>query len=498
MKQADVIKQKVKAYCESQGMLKDGDKVLVGVSGGADSVCLLFLLSEMEKELHLHLRVVHVCHGIRREAGEDAAYVQELCKRLGVPFAKYDVDVPALAKREGLSEEEAGRNARYQVFAAQAAKWREEDAGGTVKIALAHHAGDRAETLLFHLFRGSGLKGLKSIPPMRKTEEKGVLVVRPLLCLERSEIEEYLRENGISYCQDCTNLGDTYVRNRIRHHVLPFAEEQICKGAVRHVNQAAEMLAEAEEYLCGQTDQAFLRCVKHVGDGFQTDVASFLEEPPILQKRMITEMLCRLTSDQKDLGAVHVEAVRDLFYGESGRSVDLPYDVHGSREYSRVILRRGREGGRDAVLKEAGEIKVDLTPVSEAPLTISFGGFHFEIQSFLRKKNSIIPEKTYTKWFDYDKIKDTLFIRTRKTGDFLMIKGSDGRPVRKSLKDYFITEKVPRDQRESLPLLTEGQHVLWISGRRISEAYKVDEETKKVLCVRILGREELNEKTEDE
>jgi len=501
MKQADQIKQKVKAYCESQGMLKDGDKVLVGVSGGADSVCLLFLLRELQKERCLDLRVVHVNHGIRREAGEDAAFVRELCRKLDVPFFLEAVDVPALAKRDGLSEEEAGRNARYQAFEIHAANWRREagskESGDGVKIALAHHAGDRAETLLFHLFRGSGLKGLASIPPIRTTGEEGVLVIRPLLCLTRDEIEAYLGEKGISHCQDATNEEDAYARNRIRHHVLPYAEEEICRGAVRHVNQAAELLAEAESYLEKETELALSRCASRERDGYQVDAEGFVKEPAILQKRMVAEILRRLSSDQKELGTVHVEAVRDLFYGETGRSFDLPYGLRGSREYAKVLIGRcEKTSGCDASANDAESVP-GLDALTQAPQKVVFGGKIFEFQVFFYKKTGTIPEKTYTKWFDYDKIKDTLFVRTRRTGDYVMIKGPGGGAVRKPLKEYFITEKIPRDQRESLPLLAAGQHVLWIVGRRISEAVKVDEGTKRILQVRVLLDEEQDKETED-
>ena len=535
MKSMDNIVKKVWEYSESLGMLEAGDRILTGVSGGADSVCLLFLLHEIQKRIPISLRVVHVCHGIRKEAGEDAEYVKSLCEKLEIPFEREDVDVPALAKREGLSEEEAGRRARYEIFEAKAKKWlgetrlervttesMESTSGSTkptaegmeptvtygrVKIALAHHAGDRAETLLFNLFRGSGLKGLASIPPMRETKAAGVMVIRPLLCLTREEIEEYLADQEIAYCQDATNAGDEYARNRIRHHILPYAEEEICHGATAHLNQAAELLAETEEYLRQQTDAARKECVssfdgqlkvqfegllegqsKENSKELRITCDSFARFPALIQKRLLLELLLELSPGAKDIGAVHVEMVRKLFSGESGREADLPFGIHARREYDHVILERnaGEEAQENGASSELIE-KEQMIPLSElsekGSLTISWGEDSFQFRSFPYEKKDQIPENTYTKWFDYDKIKNTLSIRTRRPGDYLMIRGGDGRPVRKRLKEYFITEKFPRRDRETLPLLVEEGQVLWITGHRISEAYKVEECTKTILQV---------------
>jgi tRNA(Ile)-lysidine synthase len=509
-------------------MLEAGDRILTGVSGGADSVCLLFLLHEIQKHIPITLRVVHVCHGIRKEAGEDADYVKSLCEKLAIPFEREDVDVPTLAKKEGLSEEEAGRRARYEIFETKAKAWlMEEEANlvtarstkptsgstkptvtyGRVKIALAHHAGDRAETLLFNLFRGSGLKGLASIPPMRETKAAGVTVIRPLLCLTREEIEEYLAEKKIAYCQDATNAGDEYARNRIRHHILPYAEQEICHGATAHLNQAAELLAETEEYLRQQTSAARKACVgsfegqselqfegllegqsKEHSKELRITCDSFDRFPALIQKRLLLELLLELSPGAKDIGAVHVEMVRKLFYGESGREADLPFGIHARREYDQVILERSTDpearGEGDAADLMEKEEKISLSELAEKGfLTIPWGEDSFLFHVLPYEKKDQIPEKTYTKWFDYDKIKNTLSIRTRRSGDYLMIRGGDGCPVRKRLKEYFITEKLPRRHRETLPLLVEEGHVLWITGHRISEAYKVEEHTKTILQV---------------
>ena len=215
-----ILEKQVKEYCDRHQMLERGDRVVLGVSGGADSVCLLFVLLALRRELDLQLHVVHVNHGIRIEAGEDAAYVSALCEAHQVPFYLYEKDIPALAKEWSCSEEEAGRRVRYEAF--------EEVLRQQCcqKIAVAHNSNDRAETMLFHLFRGTGLTGLAGIRPVRGQ------IIRPLLCVDRAQIETYLTEKQISYRHDATNDCDDYTRNKIRHHILPYAEQEIVKGSV--------------------------------------------------------------------------------------------------------------------------------------------------------------------------------------------------------------------------------------------------------------------------
>ena len=516
MKKTDLLEKKVFSYCEANRMLSAGDCVVVGVSGGADSVCLLFLLCAFRKRLSLSLKVVHVNHGIRPDAQRDADYVKALCDKLDLPFTQVNANVREIADNRGISEEEAGREVRYRAFSECAAAFLREKsecgdptrelrmhnnpaaegslAAGNVKIALAHHMGDRAETLLFHLFRGSGLKGAGSIAPVRRTKE-GFQIIRPLLCLMREEIEDYLSEKGVAFCQDSTNAGDEYARNRIRHHILPYAQEEICQGAVRHLNEFAELAGDTERYLQAQTDLLRNACAEYAADGADTvcriRIAPFLQADPLLQKRLLLELLMEISPGRKDIGALHVKAVLDLFTGESGRSRALPFKIVARREYDHVILDRkvlshknARSEASPDKIAPGEPTEVLLSSLSETGrIEINYGRYSFLFEELSHEKNGVIPENTYTKWFDYDKIKDTLYIRTRKTGDYLTIRGAGGKPIRKTVKDYMITEKIPRDLREELPLLAQGEEILWIPGYRISESYKVNEGTRRILRI---------------
>ena len=337
-------------------MLKAHDRVVAGISGGADSVCLLFVLLEWAKQVPLSLAVVHVNHGIRPEAGEDARYVAELCKSQGIPFYPVNVDVRKNAKQKKCSEEEAGRMARYEAFARTAEDFHAD------KIAVAHNGNDCSETMLFHLFRGSGLRGLAGIRPVRDN------IIRPILCLERREIEEYLTERGITYCQDATNEGDDYTRNRIRHHILPYAESEIVSGCVSHMMQTAKMLSETEEYMEWQTEEAMKRCVR----GNVIEPEAFLLQHPIIRQRILYTLVTSMTPSGKDVSYVHIRNLLTLFTEKGNRSICLPYGIVGRRSYDKVILDRKEdiEKERDGEQRN-GRVSDKVIQAWEIPIDIN-------------------------------------------------------------------------------------------------------------------------------
>lgn len=446
-------------------MLEPGDRVIAGISGGADSVCLLFMLLEWSRRQPLDLAVVHVNHGVRPEAGKDAAYVENLCRSKGIQYYLTEVNLREEALRRKCSQEEAGRRIRYEAFEKAALDYKGN------KIAVAHNSNDRSETMLFHLFRGSGIRGLAGIPPKREN------IIRPLLCLERGEIEAYLGGRGISWCEDVTNASDDYTRNRIRHHILPFAEQNIASGCVRHMCRSADMLSETEDYLEQQTQIAIGQCLTgetpNLEGRRELMVEPFLKQHPAMQKRVLFALVKELTPMQRDITYVHIRELMSLFTTRSNRSICLPFGIRGRREYERVLLETQRE---------------------DNSLTLSMEDLDFSLFSY--EKNGKLPQNEYTKWFDYDKIEKPLVLRSRQIGDYLTIANREGELIHKSLKDYMITKKIPRDLRESIPVLAQENHVIWLIGYRISEYYKVSENTKRVLQVQLKGKSvETEEKT---
>ena len=477
--------EKVKKYIAGYQMIASGDVVVAGVSGGADSVCMLLMLCELAKEMDFHLYAVHVHHGMRADADQDADYVKKLCESLQVPFYLKKVDMERYAEENGLSPEEAGRILRYLAFEELGEEKTAETSNQCAyKIAVAHNRNDRAETMLFHLFRGSGLRGLGSIRPVRDR------VIRPLLCLERAEIETYLAGSGVTYCIDSTNDEDTYTRNKIRHHILPYAEEQICKNVVSHIVDASQILAETQEYVHKQAILAYERCAipqKDDKGSVILDLNRLRAEDPFLQKLILLQGIEQLTSHRKDITGEHLVALLKIINTGGSKELIFPYGLIVQKEYDTLVINK-RPGKEDCDIPEKiqGYPSVPIAVPGEVTVP-GLGVLEFQFlpqEDFFYKKGQIIPEKTYTKWFDYDKITTVLLLRTRQAGDYLTI---DKALRKKSLKEYMINEKIPKMQRERIYLLADGPHILWVPGYRISQYYKVNENTKRILQVRLRG-----------
>ncbi|MEI3169442.1 MAG: tRNA lysidine(34) synthetase TilS [Lachnospiraceae bacterium] len=457
--------KKVRDYMREHEMTAPGDAVIVALSGGADSVCLLTVLKQLATPEFL-LRAVHVHHGIRgAEADRDEAFAQKLCESLSVPLCVAYCHVPAYAAEHGLSEEEAGRILRYQVLEKEAGKWEQElPAGSRVKIALAHHRDDNAETILHHLLRGSGLTGLAGIRPVQGRR------IRPLLCVGREEIRAYLEAGHISWCEDSTNQSPDYTRNRIRSQVLPLLKTAVNEQAEEHILQAGQIIGQADAYLRQQAEEIWQEAVC----GREEDLAAipltaFARQPEILKTYLIRHMLDQLHPGWKDIGSRHFTAIAELAGKPVGSRLDLPGGLMARTGYETLEIVRKTE--REVSVKTEsgadGEIHGRQT-VPELHMTV-----------FSRQKDQEIPKNQYTKWFDYDKIKGTLSVRTRRTGDYLILPSGGS----KTIARYMIDEKIPKEKREQILLLAEGSHVLWVVGFRISEYYKIEEHTENILQV---------------
>ena len=483
------IEAKVREFIEKEKLIQKGDRILLGLSGGADSVCLFYLLLGLREKLGFELRSVHVHHGIRRQAEGDVSYVMRLCEKEDVPCCVFREDVPAYAKENGLGEEEAGRILRYRDFRKCLEKWEREDAGQSrFKIATAHHENDQAETVLFQLFRGCGLSGLRGMLPERGN------IIRPILCLSRKEIEAYLRKKGICWREDETNASEDYSRNKIRHQILPVAEAEISRGAVSHIGKTAQILREAEGYIKRQTKDACERILSGPDGFWVLDLELLLREDVFLQKQIILYGLERVLPARKDIGAVHVEDILKLVQKQGNGELHLPGGTQVQKIYGKLVIfpenGEKRQAALPFFLQEAGGFlygekkplfraeKFDLS--DEETVKRCFG-----IQN-LSEIMECIPEKTYTKWFDYDKIKTSFCLRHRESGDYLSI---DQAMNHKSLRRYLIEMKLPASCRDRIWLFADASHVIWVPGGRISSYYKVTKQTKTILQIEICAGE---------
>lgn len=448
--------QKTADYMKKQKMAFAGEKIVLGLSGGIDSVCLFHIL----RELGYPLEAVHVHHGIRgAEADRDEAFAKALCKKFHIPFHGYAFDVPKISRERHLSVEETGRLLRRQAFTEVMEKT------GAKKIALAHHGNDQAETFLFHLSRGTGLKGLSAMKPA-----DGVYI-RPLLWAERREIEAYAGKMGYEYVEDGTNASEEYTRNKIRHRILPVLEE-VNPKTVSHICRAAEKLQGIQEYIDREAQKLFQDSVRAEEEALFLQEQPFLKADPVIQMPVLQKCVECMTGSLVDITEEHLQKLLCLFGLQTGKEVHLPKDLTAVRTYDGIRLFFRQE----FVVPEPVMIPLDGV--------CRFGDLTVQVTVEDWEEGKNIPIKTYTKCFDYDKITENVFLRTRKIGDFLEINKEHGK---KSIQDYLVNEKVPKEKRDQVVLLAEGSHVLWVVGKRISEYYKVTEKTKKVLKVQVNG-----------
>ncbi|MBQ8804488.1 MAG: tRNA lysidine(34) synthetase TilS [Tyzzerella sp.] len=455
--------EKVKKYVEEWHMLKKEDRVIAGISGGADSICLLFVLLELQQTIGFDVVAVHVNHGLRGEEADcDEAYVKQICREHGILCVSYFENVELIAKNRKQSTEEAGRDVRKYFFGKALQEY-----DGT-KIALAHHKNDSAETFLMNLARGTGLKGLGGIYPVQGD------IIRPLLCVERNEIEAYLDKQGIRYCVDKTNASDEYTRNRVRNHILPYLEKEVNAKTVSHIDETMAYIRQVQAFLEEQVELYLKASVEKKRNGYLVFAEKYQEIPDAIKPLLLKKLLADVAGYEKDLEASHVKGVEELFAKQVGRKVDLPYQMEGKRIYEGVLISK----------KEL--------PVSEKPEGILFSPRQtvycfgkYKITCRILEQKEIAEksvENSGTKWFDYDIIKNGISFRTRRAGDYITIH-ADGRTQK--LKSYFINEKIPQEERDDILLIADGSHILWIVGYRLNPAYQINKHTKHVLEIQI-------------
>lgn len=458
-------------------MLTCGDRVIAGVSGGADSVCLFLMLLELREKIGFDLIAVHVHHGLRGEAADqDQQFVEALCEQHRIPLEIFRVNLESIAKKRKQSLEEAGRMVRREAFDSVCKKY-----GGN-KIALAHHQNDNAETLLWNLSRGTGLDGLGGIRPVNGK------FIRPLLCMNRKEIEEYLAKRKQSYCIDETNAGTDYTRNKLRHLVLPILEEQVNSAAVRHMNETMEQIWELQEYMQEQVEAAYQECVQEHFEKacwIQIQQKSFETFPELIKKMVIRKGMEQVGGKKRDLSHKHVDVMMELMNKQVGRTLDLPYEMHAKRNYEGIRLEKQRtySFGEEKKAEIMQECMAELNIPGETILADRDLKLRCKI---LEKPKNLsikdIPQKIYTKWFDYGIIKSSLYIRTRQAGDIIVI---DEKGHQKKLKNWFVDEKIPKEVRDSQLLLAENNEILWVLGHRMSQAYQVKQSTKWILQIEV-------------
>ena len=417
-----------------------GDTVAVALSGGSDSMALLYYMLKNAKKYSINVIGLNVEHGIRGENSiSDTEFVKAYCKKHDIPLICYSVDSLQRAKTEKLSIEQAARVCRYECF---------NDAitsGKCDKIATAHHLSDNAETVLLNLFRGTGIKGVAGISSVRKDK-----IVRPMLSVSKEQITKYIEENAIPFVTDETNLTNDYTRNYLRNKIIPQVKE-LFPEMEKSVERLSRIARVEDEYMDEEAD----KIVQINEDFVQITLSSHLA---VFSRATIKAL--KLLGLEKDWEAVHVDEVLKLIEAENGKSINLPKGIIAVKEYDKLTLyKKGQK------MSEQTSFSIGETLFGDAKL-----------------KAEIVdnaPDLKKGLYADLDKIPKSAVIRTRRDGDVFTKFGGGT----KSLGDYFTDKKVPVRERDALPLVADGNKILIIYEIAVSDTIKVDETTKNIIKI---------------
>jgi len=453
--------KKVEQTIQKYHLLEKGDRVVVALSGGADSCALLLTLLALAGAYGLKMFVAHFNHGLRdAESNEDEVFCRDLAHKFGLVFVTEKMHHPAVPKR--VSPEDYFRQERYRFLDKVAAAY------GANKIALGHHLQDQAETVLLNILRGSGLDGLKGILPMRDNK-----YIRPLIEVSQRDIHSFLKEAGVQYCEDSSNNSNVYLRNRIRGELIPYLKEKYNPRIEQNLVRMAEIIRRDDEFLGGYVNAILtsphIQKKKHEVS-FSTEYFKTLHVSLIY--RLLKAILEGLASEGKGFSSCHVQSLVDLVMKRSsGKSISLPYRLTAQKEYDRLIIKSGR-------IEKPQDYKYQMT----IPGTVDLRERHI-ILSLRRAAAAEIDFKRQQRtYFDGDKIKEPLVVRNRQNGDWFEPLGMRGS---QKIKKLFIDRKLPRRERDRIALIADQESVIWIENMHLSERVKVSAETKNVVILDI-------------
>jgi len=467
------LREKVLSYIKYNSLIESGDKILVALSGGPDSICLLNVLFELKEELNIEIGAAHLNHLLRGEdAFKDEEYVINTCNNMGIKCFIKRVDINSYAKEHKLSSEMAGRNVRYSFFDEIV----EEQ--GFNKVATAHNANDQAETILFRLMRGTGLEGLGGIKAFRDNK-----IIRPILCLSRGEVEKYIELKNLSPRIDKTNSERIYNRNKIRLDILPYMKENFNEDIIQTLNRMSLLLQKDNEFLENLSLSFYNKYCIQYNDYFIIKKEIFKEEESIVN-RVLRHTISKYSKSNYDFEMKHIYKISCLAKKNSGKSVDLPNGIYAENIYGDIYI-------KNKIKKYHINNKKEKVILSKGNINKSVIKFHkfsvqFALISNYKSNNISLNEGNLIQYFDFDKINDNISIRNRNDGDKIIPLGMSGS---KKIKDMFIDMKIPKEERDNIPILCFDEKIAWIIGIRTSENYKITNESKNILKVVVERKE---------
>lgn len=455
--------KKVKSTIENFMMLDKGEQVLAGISGGQDSMALLYSLYILRKDLSIEITVFHLNHQFRGiEAERDANFVRDKAHVLGLPVIIETFNVPEFLTKSRHSPEEGARVIRYKLMEDSAKRL------GIPKIALGHTADDNAETIIMRLLNGTSLTGLSGIPPKREK------IIRPLIEIERKEIETFIEDQGIDYIVDSSNKESVHLRNRLRHHLFPILKE-MNPNLISRISEVVDLLRHDEDFLKSLTDAYFEEVVKNRNNGKITfNGEKLLSLPYPIGSRILKNAIYQLKSEGVRITSAHIKLIFDILKSSSpNKKISLPQDIIVLKGYNTIEIIVGQR-----------EEKAFCRKFWNLPYKVQLeeAGFEVTFEKMRRMDVNHFPDNRNTALLDYCKLQYPVTIRSFKNGDRFVPLGMKGS---KKVKDLFIDHKVPRELRKRVPLLLFDDRIAWVMGYRIDERFKVDSSTCDVVKVAI-------------
>jgi tRNA(Ile)-lysidine synthase len=458
-----MVLEKVKGAIKQYQLLKVGERVLLALSGGPDSMALFDIFLTLQEPYQLSLSVAHLNHLLRGKAAEeDACFVQKLARRFKIPCFIEKIDVLALARQEKKSVEEVAREERYQFLFKIAKKIKAQ------KIATAHHQDDQVETILMRILRGSGPGGLKGILPLRDQ-----IIIRPLLEISREEILAYLKEKKIKFCQDRSNLDESFFRNKIRKKLIPLLEREYQPQIKRNLLHLAKLVSEEDQLLGEIAEKSLSKLIlRTTSHQIVLSLPGFLKEPVAIQRKLILGVLEKIKAPH--LYFQHLENILRFLKSSDRGTITLPRGfLVEKKQVQEFMVRKG---------KEVKSVRFSSVPLN-IPGTTLLPALRLSLESKILSPPVHFPPPPSIVYLDYDRVNKPLSLRQRKEGDRFIPLGMKGH---QKIKDFFINQKIPLERRESIPLLVDQTgKILWVVGLRLSEEVKVIPQTKKVLKIEV-------------
>ena len=456
------------------GMLETGDAVLMGVSGGADSVALVHIFAELSFRFCLKLGIAHLNHCLRgEESDRDEQFVMELAEKLSLPCFTAKKDAEAYRRANRLSPEEAAREIRYDFLRTTAQE------KGFNRIALGHHADDNAELMLMFLLRGSGTAGLSGIPPSRQG-----LYIRPLLDLSRSDILAYLRQKGAGWVTDSSNSDLRYLRNRVRHELIPHLKTRYLPSVVRTLNRVSDIFREEEQWLSGIAADLFQKIlISAEKDRIVLSVSGLGQMPVAAQRRVLRHALFCVKGNLRGITFAHTEKILSLLRTEEkGRFPDLPARIRVTKQGNLLCFSAEAEPLRSLGKKKPEPVSFCYTVTAPGRIRIRETGASL-IFSLPDQIPAVWETGGSTAFFDLEKAAFPLVIRNFQPGDRFRPLGMQGT---QKLKKYFADRKIAGEKRADCPLVLSAGRIIWVAGHRIDDCAKVTSQTEKVLKAELL------------